>query len=126
MIENRPASLLADGAYGILPKLPLALDWSSVPELTQVAALDLGGIQPVTKGMIAAAGGILHDKPSEKEIQLFRTRGTTFQLISLVVSSVPAGEVEGVLQVRPFALTLIPASKRDKVDERPIDVVAGL
>jgi hypothetical protein len=45
---NRPASLLADPAYGI-PKLPFALDWSSVPELIRVATLDLGGIQPVTK-----------------------------------------------------------------------------
>ena len=51
MIENRPASLLADPAYGILPKLPFALDWSSVPELIRVATLDLGGIQPVTKAM---------------------------------------------------------------------------
>lgn len=72
MIENRPASLLADATYGILPKLPLAIDWSSVPELIRVATLDLGGIQPVTKAMAEAAGGTLHDKPSEGEIELFR------------------------------------------------------
>jgi hypothetical protein len=86
MIENRPASLLADAAYGILPKLPLALDWSSVPELIRVATLDLGGIQPVTKAMAEAAGGTLHDKPSEGEIELFRKRGTNFQVVSLVLS----------------------------------------
>lgn len=126
MIENRPASLLADPAYGILPKLPLALDWSSVPELIRVATLDLGGIQPVTEAMAKAAGGTLHDKPSEGEIELFRKRRTNFQLVSLVLSCVPAGEVDGVLQVRPFAMTLIPASKRDKVQESTIDLVAKL
>jgi hypothetical protein len=126
MIENRPASLLADEAYGILPKLPFALDWSSVPELIRVATLDLGGIQPVTKAMAEAAGGTLHDKPSDGEVELFRKRGTNFQLISLVLSCVPAAEVQGVLQVRPFAMTLIPASKREQVQESTIELVAKL
>ncbi len=126
MIENRPASLLDDPAYSILPKLPFALDWSSVPELIRVATLDLGGIQPVTKAMAEAAGGTLHDKPSDGEVELFRKRGTTFQLVSLVLSCVPVGEVDGVLQVCPFAMTLIPASKRDKVQESTIDLVAKL
>jgi hypothetical protein len=126
VIETRPASLLADPAYGILPKLPLALDWSSVPELIRVATLDLGGIQPVTKAMAEAAGGTLRHKPSYGEVELFRKRGTTFQLVSLVLSCVLAGEVDGVLQVRPFAMTLIPASKRDKVQDATIDLVANL
>ncbi|WP_050421667.1 hypothetical protein [Bradyrhizobium tropiciagri] len=126
MIENRPASLLADPAYSILPKLPVALDWSSVPELIRVATLDLGGVQPITKAMTEAAGGRLHDKPSEGEVELFQKRGTNFQLISIVLSCVPAGMVDDVLQVRPFAMTLIPASKRDKVQETAIDLVAKL
>lgn len=126
MIKNRPASLLVDHTYGVLPKFPLALDWSSVPELIRIATLDLGGIQPVTKAMADAAGGELHDKPSQGEVELFRTRGTSFQLISLVVSCVPAGVVDGVLNVRPFAMTLIPASKRGKVEQQSIDLVAKL
>jgi hypothetical protein len=126
MIKNRPASLLADPAYSILPKLPIALDWSSIPELIRVATLDLGGIQPVTKALSEAAGGTLHDKPSDREVELFRRRGTNFQLISIVLSCVPAGMVDDVLQVRPFAMTLIPASKRDKVQEATIDLVSKL
>ncbi|WP_156786920.1 hypothetical protein [Afipia sp. 1NLS2] len=117
---------MADPAYGILPKLPLALDWSSIPELIRVATLDLGGIQPATKAMAEAAGGTLHDKPSDGEVELFQKRGTSFQLVSLVLSCVPAGEVDGVLQVRPFAMTLIPASKRERVQEATIDLVAKL
>jgi hypothetical protein len=103
MIENRPAALLADATYGTLPKLPFALDWTSIPELLRVATLDLSGIQPLTKAMFKAAGGTLHDKPSQGEVELFRKRGTQFQLVSVVLSVVPAGEVDGVLQVRPRA-----------------------
>lgn len=126
MIENRPAILLADLAYRTLPKLPLTLDWTSIPELIRVAMLDLGGVQPVTRAMAEAAGGTLRDKPSDGEVELFRKRGTTFQLVSVVVSCVAAGEMDGVLQVRPFTVTLIPASRRSEVAHETIELIAKL
>lgn len=126
MIQNRPATLLADPTYRTLPKLPLSLDWDSIPELIRVAMLDLGGIQPVTKAMAEAAGGTLYYKPSDGEIELFQRRGMEFQLVSVVLSCVAAGESHGVLQVRPFAVTLIPASKRGEVEHQTIDLVAKL
>jgi hypothetical protein len=126
MIENRPAALLADPAYGVLPKLPLAVDWTSIPELIRISMLDLSGIQPPTEAMAKAAGGVLHDKPSDAEIELFRQRGTTFQLISVVLSCVQAGEKDGVLQIKPFAVTLIPGEKRGAVEHQGIDLVAKI
>ncbi len=123
MITNRPAALLADAAYCTLPKLPFALDWTSIPELIRVSMLDLSGVQPITKAMAEAAGGTLQDKPSDGEIEHFRRRETKFQLISVVLSVVPAGETDGVLQVKPFAVTLIPASKRGEVAHQSIDYV---
>lgn len=126
MIERRPAFLLDDDAYRTLPKAPLAVDWSCVPELVRIAILDLGGVQPPTRTMAEAAGGTLRDKPSEGEIALFRERGTTFQLVSVVLSCVAAGEPNGHLRVRPFAVTLIPGSKRNEVEEQPIDAIASL
>lgn len=126
MIDKRPASLLADAAYTTLPKLPIEVDWTSIPELLRISMLDLGGIQPVTSAMSKAAGGTLHDKPSAGEITLFRERGTEFQLVSVVLNCVAAGEADGALRVRPFAVTLIPASKRGHVDERSIDAIANL
>jgi hypothetical protein len=74
----------------------------------------------------AAEGGMLHDKPSDEEVELFRKRGTNFQLVSIVLSCVRVGEVDGIVQVRPFGMTLIPTSKRDKVQESTIDLVAKL
>jgi hypothetical protein len=126
MIENRPAHLLADAAFKTLPKAPLALDWSSIPELLRLVMLDLSGIQPPTKQMVEAAGGELQDKPSEGEITLFKRRRTEFQFVSVVVSLVAAGGVDGVLQFKPFAVTLIPASKRTEVQTGDIDLVAAL
>lgn len=126
MIVNRPTHLVTDAAYKTLPKAPLAVDWSSIPEVLRVAMLDLGGIQPPTKAMVEAAGGELQDKPSEGEIKLFQERGTTFQLISVVISLVVSGELDGAPQFRPFSMTLIPASKRGQAETAGIDLVAAL
>jgi hypothetical protein len=126
MIENRPAHLLADAAFKTLPKAPLMVDWNSIPELLRVVMLDLSGIQPPTKEMVEAAGGELQDKPSEGEIKLFKDRGTKFQLVSVVVSLVAAGEIDGVSQFKPFAVTLIPAAKRNEVQAANIELVAAL
>lgn len=126
MIENRPAHLLVDAAFKTLPKAPLTVDWTSIPELLRVVMLDLSGIQPPTKEMVDAAGGELQDKPSEGEIKLFKKRGTEFQFVSVVVSLVAAGEMDGAPQFKPFALTLIPAAKRNDVQTSNIDLVAAL
>jgi hypothetical protein len=88
--------------------------------------LDLSGIQPITTAMIQAAGGALHDKPSDAEVDLFRKRGTKFQMISVVLSVIAAGEADRALQVRPFAVTLIPASKREVVAEETVDFIAKI
>jgi hypothetical protein len=78
------------------------------------------------QAMADAAGGTMYDKPSGGEIGLFRMRGTKFQLVSVVLSCVAASETDGVLQVRPFAVTLIPASQRGEVEYLTIDLVANL
>lgn len=126
MIKDRPSALLADPGYYTLPKPPLRVDWTSVPELISVAVLDLGGIQPVTKAMAQAAGGVIHDKPSDGEIELFKQRGTQFQMISVVLSVVAAGMSDGALNVRPFAVTLIPGSKRGAVSNAGIEFVSKI
>ncbi|WP_414463705.1 endonuclease domain-containing protein [Hyphomicrobium sp. DY-1] len=124
MIKDRPQALLADPAYCTLPKPPLRVDWSSVPELIRAAMQDLGGIQPVTKAMAEAAGGKLRDKPSDGEVALFKKRGAQFQMISVVLSVVAAGVSEGALNVKPFAVTLIPGSKRGEISHDGIEFVS--
>lgn len=74
MIKNRPATLLADVAYRTLPKLPFALDWTSIPELIRVAMLDLGGVQLVARRMAEGAAGPLRDKLSVYETRINPSR----------------------------------------------------
>ena len=110
----------------MLPKPPYQMEWGSVPQLLNISLLDLGGIQPVTEAMAKAAGGELRDRPSVGEVALFKERKTTFQMVSLVASLV-IDRVEDARAVGwPFALTLIPASKRGKVQEMPIELIEKL
>jgi hypothetical protein len=126
MISDRPAYLLADAAYTTLPKAPFSYDWESIPELLRLAMIELGGVQPITKAMADAAGGQLQDKPSKGEIKLFQERGTTFQLVSVVLSLFDCGEIGGVRTFKPFAVTLMPAAKRNAVETANIDAIAKL
>ena len=126
MIENRPLLLTSDDAYCTRRPLPYAVDWSSVPDLVRASTADLGGIQPTTRSMFDAAGGTITDVPTKGEVAMFRTRGTRFQAISVVASLVAAGEIDGHLLTTPFALTLLPASKRGKLETVDIETAAHL
>jgi hypothetical protein len=102
----------------------LAIDWSSIPELVRVVTLDLSGVQPPTKAMADAAGGEMHDKPSEGEIKLFQERGATFQLISMVLNLIPGTVIDCTRYYRPYSVTLIPGSKRGNVQTTNIDFIS--
>ena len=126
MITHRPDHLLADAAYKILPAAPLNLDWSSIPELVNLVISDLGGVQPPTKAMADAAGGEMRDKPSDGEIRLFEERGTTFQLVSVVLNLIPGKVIDGTRRYRPYSVTLIPGSKRGNIQTVHIDFISKL
>jgi hypothetical protein len=128
MIKDRPARLFEDPNYGKIFPPPYVADWSSTPELIKFSLLTLGGIQPITGAMSSAAGGTLSNVPSPGEIEYFRAQGGSFQLIFVVASPLLAGfDEEGSAIVKPFALTLVPASKRGKVvSQTDIDFVTNV
>lgn len=126
MIYNRPKYLLDQDDYKKLPLRPFAADFGSLPELVRIALGSLGGIQPVTGEMAEVADGELHDIPSKGEIKLFKEKGTLFQSIFVVLSIAHLYEVNGTPVATPYALSLMPASKRNKLDEKSIDLVANL
>lgn len=126
MIRDRPAHLLESPEYGRLPTTPFSVASDVVPELVRESLGPLGGIQPVTSAMAEAAGGALSDRPSAGEVELFRERGTRFQLISVVISLATIAVRSGIAHGTPYALSLIPASKRGSVDEKSIELVAEL
>jgi hypothetical protein len=126
MIKDRPAHLMKQGAYGRRPTEAFSIKLDALPELLRKSLGPAGGIQPVTGAMMKAANNQLKDMPSEGEIKLFRAAGAAFQMVSVVVSIAHMNKRDGVLHGIPYALTLQPASKRDAVDERGIDLISRL
>ena len=123
MIKDRPKGLLARPEYSHIPPLPLAVSLETVPELVRASLGPLGGIQPVTKAMSDAAAGPLFDLPSPGEVELFRRAGTKFQMVQVVLS-LAGFTVEGeASHAIPYSLSLIPASKRGKVQTTTIDFI---
>lgn len=115
MINDRPSYLTDDPSYAAIPPLPIGLDLRTVPNWVKLSMLFLGGVQPITQEMIEAAGFIVEDRPSPGEIDLFRQRETRFQIISVVTSVAAFREVDGVHLGVPYAISLVPASKRGAV-----------
>ncbi len=112
--------------YKKLPGKPFRVSFDSLPELVRESLGPLGGIQPVTGTMAKAASGQFRDMPSEGEIELFRKAEMRFQAIFVVVNLAHL-KTEGQTHTAfPYALTLIPASKRGAIDVRTIDLVAQL
>lgn len=126
VIANRPPPLLADPDYATCPPLPYLIDWDPVPDLVRRSISDLGGVQPVTGAMAKAAGGTLNDEPSAGELALFRDQKIEFQVVSIVASLIRMGKTDGVMRGTPFALTLIPAQKRGRIELCSTDNVEAL
>jgi hypothetical protein len=124
MIKDRPAHLLEQQGYQKLPAKPFTVQFDALPKLVREALGPLGGIQPVTGAMIEAANGQLTDNPSEGEIRLFKEKGTLFQPIFLVLSIAHLKDGNGAGVATPYALSLMPTSKGDALDEKGIDLVA--
>jgi hypothetical protein len=125
MIRDRPKHLMTQAAYGRIPAEPFSVKFDALPTLVRKSLGPLGGIQPVTGGMMKAANNQLEDMPSEAEIKLFRDAGATFQLVSVVLSFAHMNIKDGAHDI-PYALTLVPGSKREGVDERNIDSISKL
>lgn len=126
MIRDRPQSLAANPYYAALPEADVAIDVSSLPDILRLDLDTLSGVQPVTAAMAVAAGGVLRDDPSEAELAFHRERGTAFQLIFIVFNLFGFAEADGRMVGRPYAISLVPASKRGVVQTVSIDWVKNM
>ena len=99
MINNRPKHLEADPTYSTLPPLPIAVDFSPIPDLIRETLAGLRGLQS------AFLDGY----------QATEDENGSCQMISLIASIVGKGYHDEKFLGVPFALTLLPASKRGNV-----------
>jgi hypothetical protein len=125
MIKDRPSHLLEQDYYKKLPAKPFGVRFDALPSSVREALGPLGGIQPVTRAMAKAANGRMYDVPCEAEIKLFKEKGTLFQPIFLVLSIAHLKDDNGT-DAMPYALSLMPTSKRGVADEKSIELVAKL
>ncbi len=112
MIENRPTYLTEDPGYAVIPSLPIGLDLDAVPNWVKVSMLFLGGVQPITVDMVQAADFVVEDQPSQGELDLYRRKGTRFQIVSVVTSIAAFRRVDGDMLGVPYAISLVPGNKR--------------
>lgn len=110
----------------LVPPRPFDAAWQSIPEVVRVSMMPLSGIQPITTEMFEAAGRELLTKPSEAEVELFRKKKTSFQMISLVLTMAYWEEIEGQIFGIPCSIHAIPSIKRGKVQFCGIDTVAAI
>lgn len=126
MINNRPELLRSLPYYTGVPTREFGVDMAAIPELVRLSLDALGGVQPVTGAIAAAAGGDMYDKPSEGEIALHQRLGSRFQLIMVVMNVAALREQDGKLLGAPYSISLMPASKRGEVDTSTIEFVAQM
>jgi len=110
----------------LVPPRPFDAAWQTIPEVVRVSMMPLSGIQPLTAEMFQVAGQELRTKPTEEEINLFRNKGTKFQMISLVLTMAFWEEVDERILGIPCSLHVLPSIKRGKVQYCGIDTVASL
>lgn len=121
-IENRPEELRGIPFYGGLPKLPVAIDTSTIQgNFLELDLLTLEGIQPIEKSHAIVSHGLISINPSEQLIELYREAETQFQLVHVVVNCYQFTDADEYLIAKPYNISLQPASKRGLVETVGID-----
>lgn len=124
--EIVPARLDEYRHHLLVPPRPFSAAWDDIPEIVRMMLMPLSGIQPVTKQMSDAAGGVLRTEPSQAEVELFRKEATTFQMIKLIMTMAYWEEVDGDIRGVPSSIYAVPAIKRDRVQIFDIDAVSRI
>lgn len=88
----------------------------AIPELIKLSLFPLRHVEPMTMEALEFTGEYLEDNPTDEELAHYTSIGAEFQLAFVVINSIFVGLEDGVSHLRPFSLSLIPASKRGNVE----------
>ena len=124
VIRNRPRQHLEREGYQLLVPGPYAVQWDKIPDLIKLSLLNVDGVQPLTGGRCAAAGGLTSCQLSSDEVDYYRKRDARFQLLMIVTNCIRVGSRDDPPRLLPYSMTLMPSSKRGRVTEFAIDFVA--
>lgn len=117
MIKNRPARHETLDHYIGLPEPPYKVDIDKIPDLIKLMVLTLRHVEPLSTDLLKDIDPVIDDFPHADEKAFYERHNAQFQLVFLVVNSI-FGKDEGDFRtLYPYSLSLVPATKRDKVDE---------
>lgn len=102
--------------YQGLPPAPYRLAMEAVPELIKLSLLILRDVEPLANDALDYVDEYVEDKPTPAELQYYQNKYSKFQIVFVVVSSIFSKRKEGVSELLPYAISLVPASKRGEVE----------
>ncbi len=116
MITNRPPVLEKIPHYKELPRLPIGLDRSVLPNVLNSDLFTLDGLQPMTSD-IAEISAVSFPQPSSEIINYYSRQQIKFQMILIVANLYGFKDASDISEGRPYSISLVPASKRGKVEK---------
>ena len=121
LINNRPIELSVIDFYTQLPNAPIRFAYDSLPGFLNIDMLQLIGIMPKTLDLIENTQRGFMEKPSQKEVEYYRKKGSRFQMVH-IVANIHTFQMEGKEAVAyPYSISLIAGPKRGKPDTCSID-----
>jgi hypothetical protein len=126
MINNRPEILESLPFYKHLPRAPFTFNPMTLPPLLNFDIFEMCGILPITLAISNLCPEGLSVQPSKNVFDYYQKIAMKFQMIFVVASFYDLKFVNETIIGRPYAISLIPASKREKVDERNAKFAASL
>lgn len=87
-----------------------------IPTPIRETLFTLRRIEPVTSTTAELHDTYIGDQPSPAEADFYKANRSEFQLVFVVINSIFAGLDEEGASLLPYAVSLIPASKRGEVD----------
>lgn len=126
MIENRPKSLEDIPYYKHLPRAPFRYDPSILPSALNFDIYDTCGLLPITKEASGHYGEFLTVQPPEEVVNYYFEKNINFQMVSIVANFYDLQFKNGVVVGKPYCISLVPATKRGKLDPRSVKFAQSL
>ena len=120
---GRGALLPAKSYCEIVFEAVLDSAWDDILKIVQSGLLSPPGIQLVTIHKSNALGSKIHTKLSPTEVDVFREKQTSFQLIKLVLSTAHFNEENSAIRGARFSIYAALAIKRDTPEIFDINAV---
>jgi hypothetical protein len=118
LIFDRPQSLEKIKFYSTLPLSGFYLDLaSSIDNFLLEDIKFLNGIQPIEGRYVDKVGSLLTVQPSDILLKLYEKNNITFQLINVVINLFAFAKGNDIVSGKPYSITLVPCSKRNKIEE---------